>query len=178
MGIDALAMVPFDAVIRAATTADAASIAAIYRPFVTEGAISFEIEAPDTEAIASRIEKTIAGHPWLVAEDDSGEVIGYAYGTTFRSREAYRFTAETAIYLAPTARGTGMADRLGRALHADLRERGFHTAVAVITLPNPPSVTYHERLGYRAAGTLPEVGRKFDRWHDIGLWTLDLSVDA
>ena len=171
-------MVPFDAVIRAATIADAAAIAAIYRPFVARGAISFELEPPDADTIASRIEKVTAGHPWLVAENDAGEVVGYAYGTTFRSREAYRYTAETAIYLAPEARGTGMADRLGRALHDDLRTRGFHVAVAVITLPNPPSITYHERLGYRAVGILPEVGCKFDAWHDIGLWTLDLTVDA
>jgi len=114
----------------------------------------------------------------LVAENAIGEVIGYAYGTTFRSREAYRLTAETAIYLAPAARGTGMADRLGNTLHEELRSRGFHTAVAVITLPNPPSVAYHERLGYRKVGILPEVGRKFDTWHDMGLWTLQLTIDA
>ena len=171
-------MVPFDAVIRAATTADAPAIAAIYRPFVVRGAISFEMEPPDAATIAARIEMVTADHPWLVAENDDGDVIGYAYGTTFRSREAYRFTAETAIYLAPAARGTGMADRLGQALHDGLRARGFHTAVAVVTLPNPPSVAYHERLGYRAVGILPEVGRKFDAWHDIGLWTLDLAADA
>lgn len=178
MRTDAIAMVPFNAVIRPATTDDAPAIAAIYRPFVADGAISFELEPPTADTIAARIEKVSAGHPWLVAENDAGEVVGYAYGTTFRSREAYRFTAETAIYLAPAARGTGMADRLGQALHDDLRDRGFHTAVAVITLPNPPSVAYHERLGYRAAGILPEVGRKFDAWHDIGLWTLDLATDA
>lgn len=171
-------MVPFVHVIRPATTADASSIAAIYRPFVADGAISFELEPPDAKAITARIEKVVTTHPWLVAESDAGKVIGYAYGTTFRSREAYRFTAETAIYLAPAARGTGLADRLGQALHDDLRRRGFHTAVAVITLPNPPSVAYHERLGYRKVGILPEVGRKFDGWHDIGLWTLHLAVDG
>ena len=170
-------MVPFDPVIRPADTADAAAIASIYRPFVAEGTISFEREPPGPETIADRIEKVTARHPWLVAENDVGEVVGYAYGTTFRSREAYRFTAETAIYLAPSARRTGIADRLGQALHDDLKSRGFHTAVAVITLPNSPSVVYHERLGYRKAGILPEVGRKFDAWHDIGLWTLPLAVD-
>lgn len=171
-------MVPFVHVIRPATTSDAASIAVIYHPFVADGAISFELEPPDADAIAARIAKVTATHPWLVAENATGEVIGYAYGTTFRSREAYRFTAETAIYLAPAARGTGMADRLGQALHEELRSRGFHTVVAVITLPNPPSVAYHERLGYQKVGILPEVGRKFDTWHDIGLWTLHLAVDA
>ena len=68
-------MVPFDAVIRAATTADAPAIAAIYRPFVVRGAISFEMEPPDAATIAARIEMVTADHPWLVAENDDGDVI-------------------------------------------------------------------------------------------------------
>lgn len=171
-------MVPFAPMtirVRAATAADAEAIAAIYRPFVVENSISFELDPPDAAEIADRIERISATHPWLVASDDADRVLGYAYGTVFRTREAYRHTVETAIYLHPDARGTGLADRLGTALHDDLQARGFHTAVAVITLPNPASVAYHERLGYRPAGVLPEVGRKFDAWHAVGLWTRRLS---
>jgi phosphinothricin acetyltransferase len=168
-------MVTFVAVIRPATTSDASAIAGIYRPFVEDQAISFELVPPDEAEIAARIERVSSTHPWLVALDGEGDVVGYAYGTTFRGRAAYRYTAETAIYLAPHARGTGLGDRLGTALHDDLRKRGFQTAVAVVTLPNPASVAYHQRHGYRSAGILPRVGHKFDAWHDIGLWTLDLG---
>jgi L-amino acid N-acyltransferase YncA len=176
-------MVPFHAMtfrVRAATSADADAIAAIYRPFVVENAISFETEPPDAAEIASRIGRISETHPWLVAvrDDDDHAVLGYAYGTVFRTRAAYRHTVETAIYLHPDARGTGLADILGNALHDDLRARGFRMAIAVITLPNAPSVAYHERLGYRAAGTLPTVGLKFDAWHDVGLWTLDLGASS
>ena len=170
-------MVPFHAMtfrVRAATSADADAIAAIYRPFVVE------TEPPDAAEIAARIDRITETHPWLVAvrDDDDHAVLGYAYGTVFRTRAAYRHTVETAIYLHPDARGTGLADILGNALHDDLRARGFRMAIAVITLPNAPSVAYHERLGYRAAGTLPTVGVKFDAWHDVGLWTLDLGAGS
>jgi len=172
-------MVPFEAMtirVRSATPADADAIAAIYRPFVVENAISFETEPPDATEIADRIVRVTRTHPWLVAVDDADDdrVLGYAYGTVFRTRAAYRHTVETAIYLHPEARGTGVADTLGEALHDDLRSRDFRTAIAVITLPNPASVVYHERLGYEHAGVLPNVGLKFKAWHDVGLWTLDL----
>lgn len=60
------------------------------------------------------------------------------------------------------------------ALLATLADRGAHLAVAVITLPNQPSVALHEALGFTPVGTLREVGRKFDRWHDEGFWQLPL----
>jgi L-amino acid N-acyltransferase YncA len=181
--IDVTPMVPFVAMtirVRAATPADAEAIAAIYRPFVVDNAISFETEPPDAAEIADRITRISATHPWLVAVDETGgdRLLGYAYGTVFRTRSAYRHTVETAIYLHPDARGTGLADTLGNALHDDLQNRGFRMAIAVITLPNPASVAYHERLGYRPAGVLPSVGLKFDAWHDVGLWTLDLGAGS
>ena len=43
--------------IRAATEADAASLLAIYRPFVDASAISFETVAPSTDEFATRIRK-------------------------------------------------------------------------------------------------------------------------
>jgi phosphinothricin acetyltransferase len=40
----------------------------------------------------------------------------------------------------------------------------FHTMVAAITEPNPPSCRLHEALGFRHIGTFNEVGYKFDQW--------------
>ena len=42
-------------------------------------------------------------------------------------------------------------------------------------LPNPASITLHERLGFRKVGHLPEIGRKLGRWVDVGYWALLLG---
>ena len=161
--------------LRPATSRDASAIATIYAPFVESGTVSFDSTAPDAAEMTGRIERTQQTHPWLVAEDDHGDVVGYAYATGFRGRDAYRFTAETSVYVSPTAQGRGVGSALALALLDALRASGYRTAVAVITLPNDPSIRMHERVGYREAGRLHAVGWKAGRWNDIGYWHLALG---
>jgi phosphinothricin acetyltransferase len=71
-------------VIRDAQPADAAAIAAIYAPLVTDTIVSFEEEPPTAAEMTERI---AASHAWLVAEED-GEVVGYAYAAQFHPRAA------------------------------------------------------------------------------------------
>ena len=65
--------------IRSATTADAARCAEIYRPYVTDSWVSFELDPPDTAEMAHRITAYSESHGWLVAEIE-GQIAGYAYG--------------------------------------------------------------------------------------------------
>lgn len=162
-------------VIRTATTDDAADIARIYAPFVTDTAISFEETPPDAQEIAGRIEKTLCAYPYLVAELN-GRVVAYAYASQYRPRHAYRFTAEVTVYSVPEGRGQGLAARLYQEILNTLRETGFHTAIAIITLPNDKSVAFHERLGFKHLGTVEQVGYKFERWHSTGIWQQHLDA--
>jgi L-amino acid N-acyltransferase YncA len=66
--------------------------------------------------------------------------------------------------------GRGLGTALYRTLLGELQRRGFHAAIGGIALPNAASVRLHERLGFRHAGTIPEAGWKFERWHDLGFW--------
>lgn len=97
-------------------------------------------------------------------------MLGTAYAATYRPRPAYDLTRETSVYLAPDARGRG----IGRTLYDELLRRvdadGIHVCLAVIARPNPASEALHRAVGFRHAGTLPEVGRKFDRWVDTAWW--------
>ncbi len=163
-------------VIRSATAGDAAAIAQIYAPFVTDTAISFEETPPDTSEMAGRIEKTLRDYPYLVAEQD-GQVVAYAYASQYRPRHAYRFTAEVTVYSVPEGRGEGLATRLYQQILNTLSETGFHTAIAIITLPNEKSVAFHERLGFRYLGTVEQVGHKFGRWHSTGIWQQHLEKE-
>src|SRR5207249_1069524 len=86
------------ATIRLAIEADAEGIVAIYAPIVRETAISFEVEAPDVNAMRRRITETLAHLPWLVCER-RGEVLGYAYASMHRTRAAYQWSLAVFVYL-------------------------------------------------------------------------------
>ena len=156
---------------------DAAACAAIYAPNVEASATSFEEQAPSAEEIATRIERTAATHPWLVAEAD-GEVLGYAYACRHRERPAYRWSADVSVYVAEAERGRGVGRGLYEGLFERLRNRGFRVACAGITLPNEASIALHESLGFVAVGVFRRIGWKVGAWRDVGWWQLDLAPES
>lgn len=164
--------------IRDASPLDAEACAAIYAPYVTGTAITFEIEPPTAEEMAARIESAQATHAWMVLEDDEGQVVGYAYGGPMKPRAAYRWSCEVSVYLELGRRRTGGGRALYEALFERLTERGFRTAVAGMTLPNDASVGLHKALGFEEIGTYRKIGWKLDAWHDVHWRQRSLAVLA
>jgi L-amino acid N-acyltransferase YncA len=160
--------------IRSATPADAAALTAIYNPYIAATTISFEETAVSVEEMAHRIETITAKLPWYVYEID-GQVIGYAYATSWRARPAYQRSVETSVYVSQQHPRKGIGKQLYRALLEDLRGRNFHVAIGGIAMPNAASIALHESLGYRKVAHFPQVGRKFDQWLDVGYWQLLLN---
>ena len=160
--------------LRLAESADASAVAAIYAPYVTASAVSFETEAPDEGEMRSRIDAVAGSYPWIVAEED-GALLGYAYASAFRSRPAYRFAVETTVYLAHGAEGRGIGRRLYTLLLTTLEAQGFTQAIAAITLPNEASVRLHEAFGFAQAGAYRQVGYKLGEWRSVGLWQRALA---
>ncbi len=161
--------------IRLASAADAAAIAAVYAPYVTDSFVSFEVAAPGAAEMAKRIAGEGTGlHPWLVAERD-GRVLGFASSSAFRSRAAYRWTVETGVYLAPEAQGRGLGRTLMERLLELLTTQNFTAAVAGITLPNPASVALHEKLGFTPCATYRDTGFKLGNWRTVQVLTRDLA---
>jgi L-amino acid N-acyltransferase YncA len=152
---------------------DATACAAIYAPHVEGSPVSFEEEAPEAGEMATRIEHYGASHAWLVAERE-GEVAGYAYATAFNERPAYRWSTSVSVYIAADARGQGTGRALYEALFERLRERGFRTACAGITLPNEASERLHESLGFELVGVNRGIGFKEGAWRDVGWYQLEL----
>jgi L-amino acid N-acyltransferase YncA len=152
--------------IRDATTADAAACAVLYAPYVTDTVVTFETEPPTAEQMAERIAAAQQRHAWLVLEDD-GAVVGYAYGGPYKDRAAYRWSCEVSVYLERGRRRTGGGRALYEALFARLAERGFRTAVAGMTLPNPASEGLHRALGFEKVGVYRRIGWKHGAWHDV-----------
>jgi L-amino acid N-acyltransferase YncA len=162
--------------VRAATAADIAAIAAIYRPAVLTGTASFELEPPDEAEMQRRFTAiTAAGYPYLVAEID-GRVAGYAYANAYRSRPAYRFTVENSVYVASEAQGQGVGAALLKVLIEAATANGYRLMVAVIgDSRNQASITLHRNAGFTFCGTLHSVGHKFGRWLDSVLMELPLG---
>jgi len=155
--------------IREYRSGDEAAICAIYNYYITHTVVTFE-EVPLTPAdIKHRAESHLETYPWYVCELKD-EVVGYAYATRFRERSAYRYTAETSVYLRDGFSRRGFGKALYEPLLATLETRGFHTVVASIALPHESSVALHESFGFSKIAHFDEVGKKFDRWIDVGYW--------
>ena len=157
--------------IRPVLPTDAPALADIYNPYVRDTIITFEEEPVSVAEMGARIARVTATYPWLVWEED-GVVLGYAYGSTWRTRHAYRFAVETTVYLAQGHHGKGRGAALYEALLDELRQRGFHSALGCLGLPNESSVRLHEKLGFRKVGHMTEAGWKFGAWVDVGFWEL------
>jgi L-amino acid N-acyltransferase YncA len=153
--------------------ADAAACAAIYAPNVEACATSFEERVPTVAELQTRIERTLATHPWLVAEVD-GQVRGFARACSHRSRAAYRWAVDVSVYVAASDRGRGHGRRLYEELFEQLRDRNFQVACAGVTLPNEASVALHEALGFVPVGVYRRIGWKAGAWRDVGWWQLEL----
>lgn len=157
--------------IRAATTADAEAIAAVYAAYVRDTAVSFD-EVPPTVADTRR--RLTGGLPWLVA--DEGRVVGFAHASPHRARASYRWSVDVSVYLAPGALGRGLGTALYDVLLPLLGELGYVSAYAGIALPNDASVRLHERFGFTPVGVYRRVGFKLGRWHDVGWWQQRLAA--
>ena len=157
--------------IRTAKLADATHIAEIYNHYIKHTVVTFEESQVSSDDMGARIMETLdAKLPWLVAEDEQGTVLGYAYASKWKGRCAYRYSVEITVYLAQEATGRCLGSQLYQVLFEQLKQLSYHTVIGGISLPNPASVALHEKCGLEKVAHFKEVGFKFDRWVDVGYW--------
>lgn len=154
--------------IRTAKKHDAAAIAEIYNHYVDKTIITFA----ETHISTHEIQKQIAeGFPWYVWEENT-MIYGYAHASQFKSRCAYKTSVESTIYLHPNYTKKGIGSKLYKVLIDDLKKLGYHTIIGGISLPNPISISLHEKFGYQKIAHFKEVGNKFGEYIDVGYWQL------
>ena len=154
-------------IVRDATEADMAAVAAIYTDYVLHSWVTFE-EIPPTVAdlIGRRAAVLALGLPYLVAVDQ-GTIVGYSYAMSYRPRPAYRNTIENSVYVAQGQHGKGVGRSLLRTLIERCAAGGWRQMVAVIgDSANAGSIGLHRSLGFEPAGILKSVGFKLGRWVD------------
>ena len=149
---------------------DAERIQEIYSPYVADTTISFEITVPDKSEMQIRIEKTLSnGFPYIVAENETGTVIGYAYADRFGEREAYRYSFIVSIYLDMKVQSRGIGQKLYDELEKRMKKMGIVQVVSAITGKNEKNLKFHEKNGFTKIGHFPNAGYKMGEWHDI-IW--------
>lgn len=157
-----------DITIRMAKEMDAEEILGIYAPYVRETAITFEYTVPTIEEFTERMRKTLKKYPYLVATQEN-KIVGYAYASEFKNRDAYDWAVETTIYVNQESKKSGVGKKLYQALEEVLEKQNICNLYACIAYPNPGSIGFHEKLGYKTIGHFTKCGYKFKKWYDM-IW--------
>jgi L-amino acid N-acyltransferase YncA len=160
--------------IRQIELSDAKAICEIYNHHVQNTIVTFEEEPVPEEEMKNRIIGVTNKFPWLVYEEKD-TVVGYAYATEWRGRTAYRFSAESTIYLHQSFTGKGIGAKLYKQLIDEVKQKEVHSLIGGISLPNNGSIALHEKLKFKKVAHFCEVGFKLNRWIDVGYWQLMLE---
>ena len=156
--------------IRLATEEDLPEILEIYGPYIINTTASFEYTIPTLAEFTARFRSITEQFPWIVWEEQ-GRILGYAYASHPFHRAAYRWCAESSIYLRPEAHGRGIGKQLQFALEEILKRQGYAVVYAVITSENAGSLAFHKALGYTFTAEMPGCGYKLGR--ELGIVWLE-----
>jgi L-amino acid N-acyltransferase YncA len=171
-----------DIEIRAAQQSDLPRITQIYGQSVSTSTASFELLAPNLNEMTRRWRGLISeGYPYLVAQESDtakgGDVMGYAYAGSYRTRPAYQFVVENSVYVAEAHRGKGVGKALLKRLIIACEGKLYRQMVAIIgDTRNPASAALHKAMGFREVGVLRNIGHKHDAWHDTLIMQRSLST--
>ena len=152
--------------IRPASERDLPRLLEIYNHYVVHTPITFDLEPLTLEQRRPWFEQfaDTGRHRLLVAEE-AGVVVGYAGTPSVSRQEGLRPDGRDERLLRsrghrPRHRHPALRQRCSRRF----RREDIHTYIAGVTLPNPASITLHERHGFVPVGTMHDVGRKFGKY--------------
>jgi len=158
--------------LRLATVADAEQIRAIYNHEVMHTTATFDLvprSLPDQQAWLAARSGAFSTVVAIDPDDPEGEVVGFAALSPYKERAAYRTSVEDSVYVRRDRAGQG----IGRLLLGELLQvaanSGFHAVFARINAASDASIALHRACGFELVGVEREVGRKFNRWHDVAL---------
>jgi len=158
--------------LRLATPADAKQIRAIYNHEVMHTTATFDLVprslADQQEWLATRsgaFATLVAADP----DDPVGEIVGFGALSPYKERAAYRTSVENSVYVRRDRHGLGVGRMLLEELLSMAELSGFHAVFARINASGAASIALHQRCGFELVGIEREVGRKFNRWHDVAL---------
>ncbi|WP_188207862.1 GNAT family N-acetyltransferase [Alkalibacillus aidingensis] len=152
---------------RVATKNDLPSLLDIYNETIRTLTATFNHKEQSLEQRQAWLDQHQGRFVVLVAEDESGEVVGYTSLSPHHPEEGYLYTAELSIYISSDHRGKSYGKKMMEQTLGVAEDRGFHTIISSITSDNQASIRLHEGFGFKHVGTFKQVGYKFDQWLDV-----------
>ncbi|MFK3348100.1 GNAT family N-acetyltransferase [Staphylococcus aureus] len=161
--------------IRCAKKEDLNAILAIYNDAIINTTAVYTYEPQTIDERIAWFETKQRNHEPIFVFEENGSVLGFATFGSFRPWPAYQYTIEHSIYVDASARGKGIASQLLQHLIVEAKAKGYRTLIAGIDASNEASIKLHQKFNFKHAGTLTNVGYKFDYWLDLAFYELDLK---
>lgn len=152
--------------LRQAQQTDAAALAALWNPWITSTIATFNAQEKSAYDMATMICERQLTYGFWVAECD-GALAGFASYAQFRAGVGYAKSMEHTIVLAAWAQGRGLGRSLMATVENDAAAKGAHLMIAGVAGENRAGRDFHAKLGYEIVATIPQVGYKFERFHDL-----------
>ncbi|WP_102125851.1 arsinothricin resistance N-acetyltransferase ArsN1 family A [Deinococcus planocerae] len=149
---------------RAATPDDARTVTRIYNQGIADRIATFETRERSEAEVAERLR---GPHPAVVALDEVGEVVAFAWSGPYSTREAYATIGDHGVYVGREARGRGYGEVALRALMDAAREAGLHKLTSRVLVDNAASRRLHARCGFREVGVHRRHARQGGEWRDV-----------
>jgi L-amino acid N-acyltransferase YncA len=149
-------------VARAATPADAPTIATIYNEGIADRIGTFETEPRS----AQQIEAWFDGRHPIVVVEEGREVVAFASTSSYRAHPCYVGIAEFSVYVARSRRGAGAGRVAMTALLEAAEAAGFWKLLSRIFPENTASRALMAKLGFREVGIYHRHGKLDGVWRD------------
>ncbi len=164
--------------IRPARIEDIPALLEIYNYEVINGTATLDINPRTLPEWENWFREHQTEEHFVLTAEINGVPAGYASLSEYRSKEAYRSTAELSVYVGQEFRRQGVASALIAEVLRIARERNtLHSVVSVITAGNNASKRLHGKFGFMACGTLRQVGFKHGKYQDIDNFELILDKE-
>jgi L-amino acid N-acyltransferase YncA len=134
----------------------------VYAEGIATGNASFETVVPTWEAWNS---SHLTDHRIVALR--GGDVVGWAAVSPISDRCCYGGVVENSVYVAESARGHGVGQRLLEALIASTEAAGIWTIQTGIFPENEGSIRLHERVGFEVVGRRKRLGKLDGVWRDV-----------
>jgi phosphinothricin acetyltransferase len=156
--------------LRLAVAADAEQIRTIYNHEVVHTAATFDLVPRSLADQQAWLAARSGAFAAIVAVDSAGgDVVGFGALSPYKERAAYRTSVEDSVYVRRDRNGEGIGSLLVQELLSVAASSGFHAVFARINASGEASIALHRKWGFELLGVEREVGRKFNRWHDVAV---------
>ncbi len=139
----------------------------LYNHYIQNTCFTLEESPLSLDVFRTRVHHVMECYPFLVAKDEHGNVLGFAYLSVFNERSSYRHTADLSIYVQKDQTHHHVGSALIREIETVARHQGITNLISIITNANPISLRFHEKLGFIQEGHLKTVAFKMNQTIDI-----------